>query len=126
MKRALIVVFLCCLIFNVVGCDDGIQVTGNVKYPDGTPMPHGFVVAQSAASQYTGALTQEGTFTLKDPTTGKGIPAGQYKVFLQGASNADKGIRYVAPKYTAASTSEITFNVVKGDKNHFEVQVEKP
>jgi len=123
-------IFSCvtCLLLLIVlsGCGPSNQVPGGgtVKYNSGEAVTCGTVVFKTAQYQYQGEIAADGTFQLGGIKPGDGLPPGTYKVAVVGLDASDQPI--VAAKFSDADKSGVSFEVKKGEKNHFEVVVGKP
>ncbi|MDR1895598.1 MAG: carboxypeptidase-like regulatory domain-containing protein, partial [Prevotellaceae bacterium] len=100
-----------------------VKGTGTVKYDTGEPVPFGMVIFSTDTNQYTGEI-KNGVFALGGIRPKNGLPPGNYKVTIQGTDENDKSI--VAAKYNAVSTSDLSYEVKTGQKNYFEIIVQKP
>ena len=125
MRKYSCVIYLLLLIV-LAGCGPKDQVSGGgtVKYNTGEPVPGGTVVFKTAQHQYQGEIAADGTFQLGGLKPGDGLPPGTYQVVVLGLDTNDKPL--VAAKYSDADKSGLSFEVKKGEKNHFEVVVAKP
>jgi hypothetical protein len=105
-------VLACC-----VGCgQSGFTVSGNVAFPDGSPVPRGQVTIHSNTFTAGGPITANGSYTINAP-----VPAGTYQVTVvasgdQPASTLDiVDVRPVPPlvdtKYGSTETSGLTIEV---------------
>ena len=117
---------LCLLLLSVLsGCGSNqVPGSGTVKYDSGEPVPNGTVVFRTDQHQYTGEIASDGTFQLGGLKPGDGLPPGTYKVIVLGFDANDNPL--VAAKFSEADRSGLSFEVKKGEKNHFEVVVGKP
>ena len=116
-----------CLLLLIVlsGCgSDHVAGTGTVKYDSGEPVPGGTVVFKTVQHQYQGEIAADGSFQLGGLKPGDGLPPETYKVAVLGFDTDDRPL--VAAKFTDAEKSGLSFEVKKGEKNHFEVVVKKP
>jgi len=122
-----------------VGCSKNVKVSGKVTYPDGSPVTVGRVTFETPTFSVSGALKEDGTYTLGTLSEGDGITPGQYKVFIAGAMHRVEGanmivpsgaaegqampmfVPAVAPKFTKADTSGITCEVKGSMTFNFEV-----
>ena len=114
------------LLFALSGCGPSNHVSGSgtVKYDSGEPVPNGTVVFRTDQHQFTGEIASDGTFRLGGLKPGDGLPPGTYKVIVLGFDTNDKPV--VDEKFSDASKSGLSFEVKKGEKNHFDVVVGKP
>ena len=118
---------LCLVLLSILsGCGPSNQVPGGgtVKYDSGEPVPGGTVVFKTDQHQFTGEISSDGTFKLGGIKAGDGLPPGTYKVAVLGLDANDQP--FVAAKFAEADKSGLSFEVKKGDKNQFEIQVSKP
>ncbi|MDR1382639.1 MAG: carboxypeptidase-like regulatory domain-containing protein [Planctomycetaceae bacterium] len=102
---------------------DQLKGIGTVKYQSGDPVPNGIVIFATDTNQYTGEI-KNGSFTLGGIKPGSGLPAGSYKVTIQGTDANDKPV--VPAKYNAVTTSGLSYEVKQGEKNVFDIVVDKP
>ena len=116
-------VFVVSLLLAFSGCGPSNQVPGGgtVKYASGDPVVGGTVVFKTDQNQYSGEIGEDGTFQLGGISAGDGLPPGTYKVAVLGFDTSDKPL--VAPKFTDAAKSGLSFEVKKGDKNMFDIVV---
>jgi hypothetical protein len=117
----------------------GVIVTGTVKFSDGTPVDFGSVAFDDGKKMFNGTITN-GNYATGISKVEK-IPAGTYRVYLQGTTVQEKTwgkgedgsdilldykeVPRVAAKYTSPETSGLTLEV-KGGKQTFDMTVEKP
>jgi len=78
---------VCIAALSIAGCGDGTKtynVTGTVKFTDGSPLTTGTVIfaGENVASQ--GEIQPDGSYALGTNAADDGAPAGSYKVFLAG------------------------------------------
>jgi hypothetical protein len=120
--------YMICLVLLAFlsGCGSSNQVAGggSVKYDSGDPVPGGMVVFKSDQQQFSGEIAADGTFQLGGIRAGDGLLPGTYKVAVLGYDADDKPL--VVAKFSDADKSGLKFEVKKGEKNHFEIQVSKP
>ncbi|MDR3233869.1 MAG: hypothetical protein LBT46_09445 [Planctomycetaceae bacterium] len=125
------------LLLFAAGCSGGIKISGTVTYEeDGSPVKHGSVVFGDAQNTYQG-LIKDGKYVSGNKQPNRGIPAGQYKVWLlnaddvdwkPNADNTDKVRVYtqnVAPEYTSSSTTPLTFEVKSSGAKTFDIKVKR-
>jgi len=118
----LVLLFLC-------GCGgDHVQVTGTVKFADGSPLTLGTVKFIGDMTQATGKI-KDGTYVLGELKPGDGIKPGQYKVVVAGAStgggtSGTPVIYLIDLKFEEAPTSGLTCEV-KG-RMKYDIKVEPP
>lgn len=65
-----------------IGCGGRSQVTGTVKFADGTPLTYGTVNFASADTICKGQIESDGKFKMRTFKPGDGVPAGTYKVYI--------------------------------------------
>ncbi len=125
---------------SLSGCSKPSEITGEVKFQDGSPLMHGRVEFKpkddSAGTGFWAQLTEEGTFVVDPALTPK---AGEYVVTLSAAQTPEvveedaKGNHIVkAPskalvddkKYGDASKSPLTATVEPG-KNELTLTVDR-
>ena len=121
---ALTVACLCC-----GACDSNPEtypVTGNVVFPDGTPLTAGTVSFRSAESSPAivarGKIGTDGSFTMSTFATGDGCVEGKHQVLvapevprdtdnLQGAALELAMTGGIDPRYASYETSDLTAQV---------------
>jgi len=113
--------FCVVLLFCVSGCGDP-QITGTVKFSDGTPLTGGMVVLQNDTGQGIGELRHDGTFTVYQYRPGDGLKRGKYRGYVTGAVVTDDQGRtssLIPDKYTDRETSGIEYDstIHKGKLN---------
>ncbi len=116
--------FCLCGVLILVGCGDNVRGFGSVKFSDGTPLTTGTVVVCDAQFQYTGLLKSDGSFELGGLKAGDGLPPGTYNVYIIDPQANEKPS--IDAKFASPDTSGITFEVVKGKKEPFNITVEPP
>jgi hypothetical protein len=117
----------------LAGCSGRHSVTGQVKFPDGTPLKEGLVICEKNDGgqivQARGELANDGTFRLGTLAPGDGVLPGTYKVLVvpRGLTEAELSAqgRIIDPKYSKYETSGITLEV-KGGGNQLNITVTKP
>ncbi|MCC9605862.1 hypothetical protein LOC68_20795 [Blastopirellula sp. JC732] len=136
--RWAVAVCFCILLF---GCGRGAGLdtaptTGEVIY-NGKPLPYGSVSFRpKAGTPATGDIQPDGSFTMSTYRDGDGAIVGLNEVLVNvteahaGTSKpVDPGMEapvaksLIPQKYTAFSTSGITFEVKKGEKNHLVIEL---
>ena len=129
----------------MAGCGSGnprtYQVTGSIRFEDGSPMRTGYVEFQPTAggTSARARVDSDGSFTLGTFNDTDGAPVGEYvaivtqsnppidpkevrKLGPEHESHADS-VQVVSLKYASRSTSNLKFNV-EPKKNHFDLTVE--
>jgi len=129
------------VIICAAGCSDKVKVSGKVTFPDGSPLTVGKVTFETESFTASGALKEDGTYTLGTLSENDGIPLGSYKVYVAGAMvqggnrsfsiatpdgsttrEMSMFVPAVAPRFTKAETSGITCEVTKSRTFDFEVE----
>ena len=120
--------------FVCVGCGGRLdlhEVTGTVKFTDGT-VPQGEIsmitfspVVQLEGKAASSEIAADGTFELFTLDPGDGALAGDYKVTVHVIVGYPQSRSLVAKKYTDVDTP-LTATVKASEKNHFDFEVEKP
>jgi hypothetical protein len=125
--KKLFLLLLCSIFFVVVGCGQGhVSGSGTVKYSTGELVPSGIIFFSNPQFNYTGNI-KNGTFELGGLKEGDGLPPGKYNVHLLGTQVTEEAeIPLFDAKYNNPETSGIVIEVKSGEKNHFEITVEKP
>ena len=137
-RSAFIVVAL--LLFGLAGCGKGglelHEVTGTVKYSDGT-VPQGepgmstitfTPVNPMEGKAASSSIAPDGSFSLYTVRQGDGgALAGDYRVTLNVITGYPRGRQLVAGQYTNLNETPLTATVQAGEKNHFEFhEIERP
>jgi len=68
------------------GCGGNVKVTGHVQFDDKTPLTVGEVIFESDTLQARGLIDRSGNFAIGTTKDGDGIPRGEYRVYISGAS----------------------------------------
>ena len=121
------------VIVSLVGCGPGMHpVQGKVILADGKPAAGSQVVFESdqAGKKTTarGDVQPDGSFELSTLKPGDGVPPGKYKVQVNPPPMVNAEAAYVSPfnaKYSNFATSGLEFEVKRGAKNEFPIQVTK-
>lgn len=107
-------------------------VHGKVTLADGKPAAGSQVVFESdqAGKKTTarGDVQADGSFELSTFKPGDGVPPGKYKVQVNPPPMVNAEAAYVSPfnaKYTNFATSGLEFEVKRGAKNDYPIQVTK-
>jgi hypothetical protein len=114
----------------ILGCEggnDAIQVTGVVKFADGSPVvgESGTVVFHPTAEGKSASATIEsdGSFTAMTEKPGDGMQPGAYKVTLHVFKNYREQTLAIPEKYAEVSTTPLSA-AVSPDQTHFDFTVE--
>ncbi|MDR1963233.1 MAG: carboxypeptidase-like regulatory domain-containing protein [Planctomycetaceae bacterium] len=112
-----------------MGCGNRhVSGSGIVKYSSGEPVPSGVIFFSTSQFNYTGTI-KDGVFELGGLKEKDGLPPGTYNIHLIGSEpseGTDRDIPLFADKYNNPETSGIVIEVKSGEKNRFEIVVEKP
>lgn len=108
------------------------QVTGTVKYTDGS-VPAGEVAevsfepepATPKTKRATGKIKPDGTFILQTIKPADGAFAGDYKVVVTVYKTYVGREALVAEKFLTAKDSPLKVTVKPGEKNEFPITVDK-
>lgn len=110
-------------------------VTGEVVFEDGVALQGGIVefTAVEPEISSSGRIGPDGSFRLTTVSDGDGAVAGEHRAivitsFGDGlvAHNHDaKTLRRPAKKFASYQTSGLRFTVKPGEKNHFQVVIER-
>lgn len=123
----------CCalLLVFVAGCGPKLYpVTGRVHYADGKPLDVGRVVIDVGEQPRGswGGLHPDGTFRIGTHSPSDGMPAGTYRVFIDGALSLPepgKASRpLIHPRYARAATSGLSFTVP--EQMEWDITVDRP
>ncbi len=127
---AIALLFLC-----VMGCDGGrLPVKGIVKYPDGSPVPGGTVIAEGTVDGkligIQGNIEQDGSFELGGERPGDGALPGKYRAMIMPVALGDAELSEgktpaVSGKYSKMDSAGIEFEVAQG-MPPLTITVEKP
>ena len=129
MRRELFcAIILACLTLAGCGGQGFVPAGGKVTFDDGTPVGGGGVAFMTDTFMADGDIKPDGTFVLTSLKPGDGLPPGSYKVTIGWSElDAREGtIYHIHPKFSDPTTTELTAEVKKGDKNQFEFTVTKP
>jgi len=121
------------LIVAFVGCSDNVAVSGRVTFSDdNTPLTVGMVFFETDTFQSRGILDSEGRYQLGSVKAADGLPAGQYRVYINGAviddPRSQPGTAPALPlldlKYESGTTSELTADVDRSNRK-FDFSVDR-
>ena len=123
-----------CVVLSILsaalGCGSGdaaVQVTGTVKYADGSP-----VVGESGSVEFrptadgkaaSAVIEPDGSFEAMTDKPGDGVLPGQYKVTLHIFKNYREQTLAIPERYADASTTPLEATV-DADHTHFDFVVE--
>jgi hypothetical protein len=131
--RAIITIALLFFTTFILGCGNGVRVTGKVMYEDdGSPLSTGVVVFENDETSYRAVVKPDGSFALGVTRDAQKIPAGNYKVWLADTMTFEgfPAKRYTlytytaSEEYTSVSTTPLTAEVNSGSR-FFELKVKK-
>jgi hypothetical protein len=125
------VVFLILSLFFLAGCDNGkVHLGGTVTFEDGSPVPVGAVIFSTDTYSAKGDIDSNGKYVMGSLSTNDGLPAGKYKVYIEGATEEVSGKggetsrSLIDAKYNNYNTTPLSCDVpVTG--NTFDIQVPK-
>jgi len=122
------------LFFCVLGCGNGqVGLSGKVTFSDDdTPLTVGMVNFSTSTFLAKGPIQADGTYTLGSISEKDGLPPGQYRVYITGASKAvvpEKGgmptmVPIIDQKFTTAKGSGIEVDVTATTKK-FDFKVDR-
>ncbi|EAQ79128.1 hypothetical protein [Blastopirellula marina] len=111
------------LLMFAIGCGQGgATVRGKVQFEDGSPLTQGELIFDSGTYSEIAPIDDQGNFTIA-----KGLPDGNYKIIVQGASEGD----YTAPKmlidkrYIDYRSTDLELNV-EGSASDIVLTVDRP
>ena len=118
-----------------VGCNGGrLSVEGSVKYPDGTPVPGGTVIAEATVDGklvgIQGNIEPDGSFKLGGTTPGDGALPGKYRAMIMPVALSDADLSAgktpaLGGKYAKMDSAGIQFEVAQG-MGPLTITVDKP
>jgi hypothetical protein len=115
-----------------------VDVTGSVRYEDGSPIPAAFMTV-TFESQSEGVdektrprpgmavVKEDGTFgdvTSSPQAVGKGIVPGKHKVVIRAFDEMEAQLDVIPPEYSDVTTTPIEIDT--DEKTHFELKIKKP
>jgi len=113
------------LLLSPLGCGSKLApVTGQVVFPDKTPLTSGVVIFDPAdGNPYAaqGQIQRDGKFKLGTTRPGEGAHPGKYKVSIESYDDT----QLFDARFGNAKTSGLEFTVVPGS-NDFTITLEKP
>lgn len=130
---------LVCGLLLLAGCGSSAprtySVTGKVVFEDGVALQSGLVefTALEPEISSSGRIEPDGSFRLTTVSEGDGAVAGEHRAIVISsvgdglvAHNHDaKTMRRPAKKFASYQTSGLRFTVKPGEKNHFQVVIER-
>lgn len=130
---AAVKIALCVGLLGIAGCGGSLQpVRGTVTLPGGKPAEGSMVVFEGEVAGKTvsarGDVQTDGSFALSTLKPGDGVPPGKYRVAVMPPPMVNAEGPYRPPfnaKYTNFETSGLTFEVERGKRNEFPIQVSK-
>jgi len=134
--------FLIVPAFLLTGCGTDpfryVDVTGTVKYEDGTPIPAAFMTV-TFESQSEGidekthprpgmaVVKEDGTFgqvTSSPQAIGEGIVPGKHKVVIRAFDDMERQLDVIPSEYSDVTTTPIEIDT--NDTTHFDIKIKKP
>ena len=132
---------LVCLVFAFGCSSDKVSLSGKVTFSDdGSPVPTGNVLFETATSVSQGEIKPDGTYVVGTDTLTDGIPKGTYRVSVfaeetttveskperEGDAPRTTTLRkkLIDSKYNNPDTSELTFTV-DGKTKKFDIEVDR-
>ncbi|MDR2761072.1 MAG: carboxypeptidase-like regulatory domain-containing protein [Planctomycetaceae bacterium] len=86
MKKSILLFIVSALLF-CVGCGSGkVPLSGTVTLDDGTPLNVGAVIFATDTFSAKGNIDANGNYVMGTLRTNDGLPAGTYKVYIEGAT----------------------------------------
>ena len=139
MRNSFFLPVVFCVLVLLTGCSKYCPVSGNVTYPDGTPVTAGTVIFSTPTTQAKGTIKPDGSYRLTSINPNDGVLPGSYSVYLnaavltepttvvrpdgRGAKTTVKVTKITTPKFTTPN-SGITCDVKKSMK--FDFQIDSP
>ncbi|QEG36449.1 hypothetical protein Pr1d_37630 [Bythopirellula goksoeyrii] len=112
------------------GASDRAYVSGKIVHADGTPLVLAKVIANCPENSKTayGSTDGDGYYQIAIGTEEKGIPPGNYVVYLIEDHGVEEGKmkRTIAKKYTDPNTSGLSFVVAAGESKVFDITTDPP
>jgi hypothetical protein len=115
-----------------------VDVTGTVKYEDGSLIPAAFVTV-TFESQSEGidektkprpglaVVKEDGTFgqvTSSPQAIGQGIVPGKHKVVVRAFGEMEEQLDVIPPEYSDVTTTPLEIDT--NEKTHFDLKIRKP
>lgn len=124
------------LAIALTGCgvgDPHVPVTGTVKYSDGS-VPKGDIAtitfqpasAGPGAKGASGAIGDDGSFSLQTLKPGDGALPGDYRVTVHVMQGYPHGKSVVADVYTKPGTTPLKATVEASGENRYDFTIERP
>jgi hypothetical protein len=115
----------------IAGCGSGkVQLGGAVTFDDGTPLTTGSVIFSTDTFSAKGNIDSSGNYVVGSVDTNDGLPAGKYKVYIEGATqnitspNGESSRSLIDVEYNNYDTTPLSCEVpVAG--NRFDIKVPK-
>ncbi|MDR1479319.1 MAG: DUF2271 domain-containing protein [Planctomycetaceae bacterium] len=115
----------------LAGCSNGkVQLGGTVTFDDGTPLTSGAVIFSTDTFSAKGNIDSSGKYIVGSIGTNDGIPAGKYKVHIEGATEdvssykGETSHSLIGIEYTTYDSTPLSCEVpVAG--NNFDIKVPK-
>jgi hypothetical protein len=126
------------ILLILVGCGAGpetVPATGEVLFPDGTPLTAGQIEFRSSDASLPparGVIDKDGQFRLAVSSELDGAVPGEYRAILipealdEFGPNSGASTQRIDPKYMDYKTSGLKFTVTdEPEKNHFPIQIRR-
>ncbi|MDR1493905.1 MAG: hypothetical protein LBT05_14480 [Planctomycetaceae bacterium] len=130
MKKQILLLLVFPLLF-LAGCGNGkMQLGGTVTFDDGTPLTVGAVIFSTDTYSAKGNIDSNGKYVMGSISTNDGLPAGKYKVYIEGATeeipgkNGESSRSLIDVKYSNYNTTPLSCEVPDAG-NTFDIQVPK-
>lgn len=124
-KYSAFLIFLCVFL---VGCGKNIQFGGKVTFEDGKPLPTGKVIFSTDSFQADGRIGPDGSYRLGSLKKDDGLPPGNYKVYIRGASDItdDGETPLIDGKFADYKTTPLSCEIKRGGPKTFDFKVASP
>ncbi|MDR2642347.1 MAG: hypothetical protein LBC74_06095 [Planctomycetaceae bacterium] len=130
MKTQILLSLVFALLF-LAGCNQGkVQLGGTVTFDDGAPLTIGSVIFSTDTFSAKGNIDSSGKYVMGSIVTNDGLPAGKYKVYIEGATeessdtNGELTRSLIDVEYSRYDTTPLICEV-PAPENTFNIQVPK-
>ena len=117
-----------------IGCSENVSIRGKVTFSDDqSPLTVGMVFFDTDSYQARGLLAPDGTYELGSTGLKDGLPPGEYRVYVSGASISDPNVPpeanapplpLIDPKYESGLTSGLSVKVDRSTRT-FDFSVDR-